>query len=115
MFWSGGLAALADFDGFTNIVSLSGLPVPALVTVAVIITNLLGSALLITNFRNLGWLGAGALAVFTLATIPISHDFWNMTGERQAQEIQIAVEHLSVVGGLFLAAITTLPRRSAQG
>jgi transmembrane protein len=108
MFWSGSLAMLYDFKGFSDAMAAIGMASPQLIAVAVIATNMIGSALLITNFRNLGWLGAGALAVFTLATIPVAHAFWTMSGPKQIEEIRIVSEHLSIVGGLLLGAILTL-------
>src|SRR3546814_6308450 len=73
-------------------------------------TQLTGSALVITNFAGLGWIGAFGLAVFLLLTIPIGHPFWKFEEPKRTGEFHIALEHITVVGGLMLAAIlSTLP------
>ena len=48
---------------------------------------------------------AGALALFTLATIPLAHAFWTLPPEAAFGERLIAEEHISVVGGLIVAAL----------
>ena len=56
------------------------------------------------------------LALFTLATIPLAHDFWNMQGQAATLEKLWAQEHISIVGGLILAAIVAdLRSRRAKG
>ena len=77
---------------------------PWLFAIATIAVQLVGSALVIFGGRY-AWLGAAALALFTLATIPLAHDFWNMQGQAAFVEKLWAQEHVSVVGGLILAAI----------
>ena len=51
------------------------------------------------------WLGAGALAVFTLLTIPLVHHFWSMPEPKATQAFHTATEHITVVGALMLVAI----------
>jgi putative oxidoreductase len=56
----------------------------------------------------LGWharLGALALAGFTALATLIAHRFW-VRGPGQGRQITIALEHLAIVGGLLLLAIT---------
>ena len=102
MFWASGLAKLFDYQGTLLEMRHFGLRPPALFAVAVIITELAGSVLVVGG-RHV-WLGAGALAVFTLLTIPIAHDFWNMTGDAAFNEKMVVIEHLTVVGALMLVA-----------
>ena len=59
------------------------------------------------------WLGAGALGIFTLLTIPIAHHFWRMEGPMAQFEFYVAVEHLSVLGGMLLVAILAERMRAA--
>jgi transmembrane protein len=66
--------------------------------------QLAGSALVVLGGR-FAWIGAGALALFTLATIPLAHAFWNLPPQAAFAERLIAEEHISVVGGLLLAAL----------
>lgn len=109
-FWASGLSKLIDFSDGAAEMAHFGLQPAALFNVAVLVTQLAGSALIIAN-RHV-WLGAGALAVFTLLTIPIAHDFWNQTGPAAVTHLHFASEHLSVIAGLILVAI--LSRRAPR-
>ena len=60
------------------------------------------------------WLAAGGLGIFTLLTIPIAHAFWLKHGEEAFHDMTMAMEHVSLVAGLALAAILSHARRSAQ-
>lgn len=102
-FWGSGLSKLIDFPGGVAEMAQYGLKPPVLINCLVIFTQLGGSLLIIANRR--AWSGAGALAIFTLLTIPIAHDFWNLKGEAAKFEFYVAVEHIGLIGGLMLAAI----------
>lgn len=104
MFWWSGLTKLWDLQGTQAEMAHFGLNPPWLFAFGTIAVQLLGSVLVIFGGRR-AWLGAAALALFTLATIPISHDFWNLQGQAAFLEKLWAQEHVSVVGGLVLAAI----------
>jgi transmembrane protein len=43
--------------------------------------------------------------VFTLATIPVAHQFWTMEGMVAFLDKALVQEHFSVIGGLILVAI----------
>ncbi|MGR9170322.1 DoxX family protein [Rhizobium sp. KDH_Rht_773_N] len=103
MFWSSGLAKLFDFNTALAEMERYGLSPAAPVALAVIFVQLVGSALVISG--RYVWLGAGALGVFTVLTIPIANAFWGMSGEAAFLEMIFAVEHLSVIGGLVVVAI----------
>lgn len=107
-FWIAGLFGLFKFDVMVKTIEAHGLPQPRLVVIAMIATELVGSALLITNVASLGWLGAGALGVFTFLSIPLGHPFWRFEPPKKMEEMQIALEHLAVIGGLMTAAILTI-------
>jgi transmembrane protein len=102
MFWSSGLAKLFDFNAALAEMAHYGLSPTAPIALAVIVVQLGGSALVISG--RFVWLGAGALGVFTVLTIPIAHAFWGMTGEAAFLEMMFAIEHLSVIGGLAITA-----------
>jgi transmembrane protein len=102
MFWGSGLSKLIDFPGGVAEMAHFGLQPAALFNVAVIITQLGGSALIILNWH--AWIGAGALAVFTLLTIPIAHGFWAMEEPMKTIEFYVVVEHLSIIGAMMLVA-----------
>ncbi|VCU69731.1 DoxX [Pigmentiphaga humi] len=110
MFWSSGLVKLTDFAGGVAEMSHFGLEPGWLFNALTIIVQLGGSLLIIVN-RG-AWLGAGALAVFTLLTIPIAHPFWTMSGQEGMHEMLVVLEHITVIGGLILAAI--LGQRTAR-
>lgn len=104
MFWWSGLTKLWDFSGTLAEMAHFRLGPTWFFAVGTIAVQLIGSVLVIFCGRR-AWIGAAALALFTLATIPIAHDFWNLQGQAAIPEKLWAQEHLSVVGGLILAAI----------
>jgi transmembrane protein len=103
VFWSSGIAKLLDFPGAVAEMDRYGITPAVPLAMAVILVQLGGSALVITGRH--AWLGAGALAAFTLMTIPVAHAFWSMNGEAAFVEMMFAFEHVTVIGGLMLAAI----------
>lgn len=109
-FWMAGLYGIFNFEIIVEEMVAVELPRPGAFAAATIATQLIGSALLVTNYRGLGWVGAGALAVFTLLTIPIGHPFWTFPEPRRTAEFHIALEHITVVGGLLLAGLLSLKR-----
>jgi transmembrane protein len=102
-YWASGLVKLADFSGAQAEMGMFGLHPTAPFAIAVIITQLVGAALVIHGRH--AWLGAGALAVFTLLTILLVHSFWTKSGEAAVMTMHVAVEHIGMCGGLALAAI----------
>lgn len=107
-FWVAGIVGLFRPSLIVAAVRRAALPAPHLIAGAMIVTELAGSALLITNVNSLGWLGAGWLGVFTFLSIPLGHPFWRFDPPRKMEEFQVALEHLAVVGGLMCGAALTL-------
>lgn len=103
-FWMAGLFGVFNFRIIVQEMVDAGLPMPKFFAVTTIACQLAGSALLITNLAGLAWLGAGALGVFTILCIPIGHPFWKFEEPKRSHEFHIALEHITVVGGLILAA-----------
>lgn len=110
-FWGSGLAKLINFQGGVAEMAMFGLNPPVAFNIATIITQLVGSALIITN--RAAWLGAGALGIFTALTIPLVHRFWALEGERAIVAFHTAGEHVGMIGALILAAILAERTRSA--
>lgn len=108
VFWMAGLFGIFNFKIIVQEMIDANLAWPRFFAIATIATQLTGSAVVITNFAGLGWLGAGGLAVFLLLTIPLGHPFWNFEEPKRTQEFHIALEHVSVVGGLMLAGILSV-------
>jgi transmembrane protein len=104
MFWCSGLSKLWDFGAAQDEMAHFDIEPSALFAVATIVVQLGGSALIVFG-RRWAWLGAGALSAFTLATIPLAHPFWTLSGPAVLLEKAFAQEHASVVGALLLAAI----------
>jgi transmembrane protein len=102
MFWLSGIAKLADFDAGVAEMAHFGLEPATGFNIAVAITQLVGSALIIANRWT--WLGAGMLAVFTALTIPIAHNFWTMQEPIRTIEFYVVMEHITVIGALMVVA-----------
>ncbi|MBP0444006.1 DoxX family protein [Roseomonas sp. SSH11] len=102
-YWASGLAKLTDFSGAQAEMSMFGLQPAAPIAIAVIVTQLVGAALVIHGRH--AWLGAGALAIFTILTIFLVHSFWTMSGPDAVKAMHVAVEHIGMCGGLALASI----------
>lgn len=102
-YWSSGLSKTFGFGDALAEMARYDLHPPVFFAIATIVCMFVGSALVIAN-RHV-WLGAGALIVFTALTIPIAHDFWNLTGPAAQTELFFVVEHIGLIGGLMLAAI----------
>ncbi|MBV2185744.1 MAG: DoxX family protein [Rhizobium sp.] len=102
MFWASGFAKLVDFQAAVGEMTHFRLNPPAAFAIATIVVQLVGSALVILNRWT--WLGAGALGVFTLLTIPIAHNFWTMEEPFKTIEFHVVMEHISIVGALMVVA-----------
>jgi transmembrane protein len=103
MYWYAGLGFLLNFSGAVQEMRSLGIEHSTIITALTIAVQLAGSWLIIDG--RLAWLGAGMLGVFTLATIPVDHPFWAMTGAAATQARLESEEHLTVVGGLILVSI----------
>jgi len=102
-FWANGLTRIANLDAGVAEMEQFGLLPGTFFNLLVIVSNLLGAGLVIA--RRWTWLGAGVLAIFTLGTIVIVHRFWAFDGMAAIRALQVAEEHLSMIGGLLLATI----------
>lgn len=111
MFLGSGISKIVDFTGAQAEMAFFGLNPPWLFAVLTILTQLTGGVLIL--FNRATWLAAGALAIFTVLTIPIAHHFWSMEGPMAQLEFYFAVEHLSVIGGMMLVAILAERTRAA--
>ncbi len=90
-----------------------GLTPPALFAVLVMALDLLASAMILTGFRR--WLGALALAGFTLAATMIALRYWQLpAGQERFMAANSFYEHLGLAGGFLLVAWLD-PTERAQG
>ena len=81
-----------------------GLPAPRLFTALTIVTQIIGGAMVITGI--FAALGAVALAGFTILATVLGHRFWLLRGQPARREFTTALEHVSIVSGLLLLAVS---------
>jgi transmembrane protein len=110
-FWGSGFAKLIDFTGGMAEMRQFGLEPAWFYNGLTILVQLGGSALIIS--KRWTWLGAGALSVFTVLTIPIVHAFWRFEGERAIAAFHTAGEHVGMIGALVLVSILAMRPRAA--
>ena len=89
--------AVAEVEGLR-------LPLPALFVTLTILTQLVGGAMVATGL--LAPVGAFLLAGFTLLATLLGHRFWLRRGSEMRRELTTALEHLAIVGGLAIVALS---------
>ena len=113
IFWWSGVNKVWDFSAAKREMAHFGLEPQTLFAVLTITVQLLGSWLIISASR-LAWLGALMLSVLTLSTIPLAHRFWEMQGLEAFLEQALVQDHISVIGGLAVAAALAHAYRQAR-
>jgi len=107
----GGLVKATDFSGAIAEMEHFGLAPAALMAVAVIVLELGASVMILIGFYR--WLGALALAGFTLLATLIALRFWELPeGHERFMAANAFFEHLGLVGGFILVAWYDLRRTS---
>jgi uncharacterized membrane protein YphA (DoxX/SURF4 family) len=81
-----------------------GLPAPRLFAALTIVTQIVRGAIVITGI--FAALGALALAGFTILATVLGHRFWLLLGQPARRELTTAFEHISIVSGLLLLAVS---------
>ena len=107
----GGLEKAADFDAAIREAQHFGFPFAAWVAAATTVTELAGSALIITGYYR--WLGALWLAAFTLAATFVANRFWELEPAARFMVENSFFEHLGLVGGFLLVAWLDLREKSS--
>lgn len=106
----GGIVKLWDFPGAVAEMSHFGLTPAPLFAVLVIALELAASAMILTG--RLRWLGASALAAFTLLATFIALRYWELpAGQQRWMAANAFYEHLGLVGGFMLVAWLDLRER----
>ena len=91
---------LMNFAGTTAYFAHDGLPVPEVATAIAIIMELFVGIAILLGFMTRPL--AVLLAVYTLATALVGHQFWTLTGpEYTANEINF-FKNVSIIGGLLV-------------
>ncbi|HFF8810588.1 TPA: DoxX family protein [Klebsiella pneumoniae] len=109
IFISSGLAKLFDIGGSLAEMRAAGLHPAWLFNLASAAVLLTGSVLILLN--RWVWLGAGMLSVFLILTIAVVHTFWNMSAPNMQISLYFALEHITVIGGLWVTAIASRLRQ----
>lgn len=111
-FWWSGITKTLDFPGAVReVAGLTGVG-PGLAEAGAVLTilvQIVGSALVIAG--RAAWLGAAALAGFTLVATVLAHGFWSFEGAERGRQLTTFLEHLGLIGGLLLAASLAERRR----
>jgi len=108
----GGLVKLADLPGAIGEMAHFGLLPAPLFAVLVIGLELGASALILSG--RLRWLGALALAGFTLLATFVALRFWDLPGgQARFMAANAFFEHLGLVGGFLLVAWLDLQPKPA--
>ena len=98
----GGLVKATDFPGAIAEMQHFGLAPAALFAIAVIVLELGASLMILTGFYR--WLGALALAGFTLMATFMANRFWEIPQPDRFMVENAFFEHLGLVGGFLLVA-----------
>ena len=107
----GGFDKATDFGSAIAEMNHFGLSPAAPLAVAVIVLELGASALILTGFYR--WLGALALAGFTLFATFVALRFWEMAPPERFMAANGFFEHLGLVGGFLLVAWIDVRVRAA--
>jgi uncharacterized membrane protein YphA (DoxX/SURF4 family) len=102
----GGLVKVLDFNGAMAEMTHFGLQPAALFASLVIVLELGASALILTGFYR--WLGALALAGFTLSATLMANRFWEMSPPERFTGMNGFFEHIGLAGALLLVALYDL-------
>jgi len=98
----GGLVKAFDFTGAVAEARHFGLEPAVALAAATIVTELVGSALILSGVYR--WLGALWLAGFTLMATFIANRFWELPLPDRFMVENAFFEHLGLVGGFLLVA-----------
>jgi transmembrane protein len=105
-FWLSGITKLADFDGAVQEVrGLAGVEPAPWFAALVIVTQLAAPLILLLGGRW-RWVGAVWLAGFTAVATLVAHAWWLNEGPARARDFATFFEHVGLIAGLALAALT---------
>lgn len=106
----GGLTKAFDFPGALAEMHHFGLSPAAFFAVVVIVLEIVASLMILSG--RLRWLGALALAAFTLGATFMANRFWEMAPPERFGATNGFFEHLGLVGGFLLVAWHDLQPRA---
>lgn len=98
----GGLTKAFDFQGALAEMTHFGLSPAGFFAVLVIVLEIAASLMILSG--RLRWLGALALAAFTLGATFMANRFWEMVPPERFGATNSFFEHLGLIGGFLLVA-----------
>lgn len=113
IFVMSGAMKFMDLGATAGAVASKGLPVPMVLATLAAVTELGGGLLIVVGWQT-RW-AALALALFTLVTAYVFHDFWNMEGAARENNMIHALKNLSIFGGFLMLAAAGAGRYSVDG
>ncbi|QEZ43055.1 DoxX family protein [Cupriavidus oxalaticus] len=108
----GGLFKLADFAGAVAEMRHFGLHPPVPMAIGIIVLELGACAMILLGWWR--WLGALALAAFTVGATFIANRFWEVPPEARFMMTNAFFEHLGLAGGFLLVAWHDLRERASR-
>lgn len=100
LFLIAGYGKIGGFAGTAGYIASKGLPLPELGVVIAIVVELGGAVALIAGFQT-RWV-ALVMAVFTVITGLIFHNYWAMPAEQVGVNQIMFLKNLSIAGGLLM-------------
>ena len=109
----GPVTKIADFNGALAEMNHFGLQPAGFFAVSVIVFELVASAMIVTGFFR--WVGALALAGFTILATFIALRFWEMTsGMERMMATNAFFEHLGLAGAFVFVAAYDLTKGASK-
>jgi uncharacterized membrane protein YphA (DoxX/SURF4 family) len=109
-----GLTHFTDIEGMAGYAEMKGLPAPRFSVVASSVMLVLGGLSIAAGAFVV--VGAGALAVFLLASAVLMHDFWTAEGQEQQTEMTQFLKNVSLAAAaLGFLALASVPWPYAVG
>lgn len=103
LFILGGINKIINFGATAESMTQVGLPFASLLLPLVIVLEL-GGGLVVALGKKGVFPVATALALFTLATNLVFHDFWAVTGREAELQLSLFFKNVAIAGGLLFVA-----------
>ena len=106
IFIGSGLSKIFTFSATAAYIASKGLPVPEVLATVAAGLELLGGIVIVVGYRVKS--AAFALAIFTLVTAVLFHNFWAAPIDQLAIQQIMFLKNMSIAGGLILVATSGL-------
>ncbi|CAB3785052.1 MULTISPECIES: DoxX family protein [Paraburkholderia] len=114
LFLWGGVMKLLGYAGFVGYLHSKGVPFVQVAAPIATAVEVLGGLLLIVGFKVRPL--ALILAVYTVATAVLGHDFWNVVDPALQRDMVIHFwKNIGIAGGFLLLFVTGAGRMSVDG